>query len=109
MNKILIIAEAGVNYNGSPELAFKMVDAARAAGADIVKFQTGIPEKVISRYADKAEYQKNNTGSDESQLDMVRKLMLKLEDFIPLKRYCEESGIKFLSTPFDLSGVDKSK
>ena len=106
MNKILIIAEAGVNYNGSLELALKMVDAAKAAGADIVKFQTGIPEKVISRYADKAEYQKNNTGSDESQLDMVRKLMLRLEDFIPLKNYCEESGIKFLSTPFDLESVE---
>ena len=62
MSKVLIIAEAGVNYNGSLELAYKMVDKAKEAGADIVKFQTGVPEKVMSRYAEKAEYQKKNTG-----------------------------------------------
>lgn len=106
MNKVLIIAEAGVNYNGSQELAYKMVDEAKRAGADIVKFQTGIPEKVMSRCAEKAEYQKKATGSDESQLDMVRKLMLKFEEFVPLKQYCEDAGIKFLSTPFDLSSID---
>lgn len=107
MNKVLIIAEAGVNYNGSLELAYKMVDEAKKAGADIVKFQTGVPEKVMSKYAEKAEYQKKNTGkAEESQLDMVRKLMLKFEEFVPLKKYCELSGIKFLSTPFDLSSID---
>ncbi len=106
MSKVLIIAEAGVNYNGSLELAYKMVDKAKEAGADIVKFQTGIPEKVMSRFAEKAEYQKKTTGEGESQLDMVRKLMLKFEEFIPLKAYCEKKGIKFLSTPFDLSSVD---
>ena len=105
MKKILIIAEAGVNHNGSLELAFKMAYEAKKAGADIVKFQTGVPEKVISRYAPKADYQKKNTGSAESQLDMVRKLMLKFEDFIELKKYCEDIGIKFLSTPFDLDSI----
>ena len=105
MNKVTVIAEAGVNYNGSLELACKMVDKAKEAGADIVKFQTGIPEKVISRFAVKADYQKRNTGTDESQLDMVRKLMLKFEDFIPLKEYCNKRGIQFLSTPFDLDSI----
>lgn len=106
MDKVLIIAEAGVNYNGSLDLAYKMVDAAKKAGADIVKFQTGIPEKVMSRFAEKADYQKKTTGEHESQLEMVRKLMLKLDDFIPLKKYCEDREIKFLSTPFDLSSID---
>jgi len=106
MNKVLIIAEAGVNYNGSLELACKMVDRAKEAGADIVKFQTGIPEKVMSRFAPKAEYQKRTTGEKDNQLIMVRKLMLKFEDFIPLKAYCEKQKIKFLSTPFDLTSVD---
>lgn len=106
MGKTLIIAEAGVNYNGSLDLACRMVDAAKRAGADIVKFQTGVPEKVMSRYAPKAEYQRKNTGSGESQLDMVRKLMLKFEDFVPLKKYCEECGIGFLSTPFDISSIE---
>ena len=106
MKKVLIIAEAGVNYNGSLELAYKMVDKAKEAGADIVKFQTGVPEKVMSRFAEKAEYQKKTTGAGESQLDMVRKLMLKFEEFVPLKQYCENAGIKFLSTPFDTSSVE---
>lgn len=105
MSKVTIIAEAGVNYNGSLDIAYKMVDKAWEAGADIVKFQTGIPEKVMSRYAVKAEYQKNNTGSDESQLEMVRKLMLRFEEFIPLKEYCNKRGIQFLSTPFDLDSI----
>ncbi len=107
MDKVLVIAEAGVNYNGSLDLAYQMVDEAKKAGADIVKFQTGVPEKVMSRFAEKAEYQKKNTGKkDESQLDMVRKLMLKFDEFVPLKQYCEKTGIKFLSTPFDLSSID---
>ena len=105
MNKTLIIAEAGVNYNGSLELAYKLVDEAKKAGADIVKFQTAKPENVISRYAEKAEYQKKTTGTEESQLDMVRKLLLKFEDFIPLKKYCDEHDIIFLSTPFDIEAI----
>ena len=81
-NHAVIIAEAGVNYNGDIEIAKKMVDAAADAGADIVKFQTGIPEKVISVFAEKADYQKVNTNDpsgEESQLDMARKLMLPWE------------------------------
>ena len=80
MNKhVIIIAEAGVNHNGSLELAKKLVDEAKKAGADYVKFQTSTPEKVISVYAEQAEYHKNNTGTQESQLDMVRKIMLSYE------------------------------
>lgn len=105
MNSVLIIAEAGVNYNGSLELAYQMVDEAKKAGADIIKFQTGKAESVISRYAEKAEYQKETTGKDESQLDMIKKVLLKYEDFIPLKAYCKEVGIEFLSTPFDIGSV----
>lgn len=106
MNKVLVIAEAGVNHNGSLDLAMQMVDAAKRAGADIIKFQTAKPEALISKYAEKAAYQKENTGEDESQLDMVRKIMLRYEQFIPLKRYCEQREIKFLSTPFDLDSID---
>lgn len=107
MNKhIIIIAEAGVNHNGSLELAKKLVDEAKRAGADYVKFQTSTPEKVISVFAEQAEYQKNNTGIQESQLDMVRKIMLSLEEFRPLKEYCDKVGIKFMSTPFDLDAID---
>lgn len=106
MNKVLIIAEAGVNHNGSLELAYKMVDVAKKAGADIIKFQTSIPEKVISKYAEKAEYQKKNTDNNESQLEMAKKLTLKFDEYILLKKYCERSGIQFLSSPFDLDSID---
>lgn len=106
MSRVLIIAEVGVNHNGSLDLAIEMVHRAKEAGADIVKFQTAKAENVISRYAEKAEYQKATTGSDESQLDMVKKLMLSNEDFIAIKDYCEKCKIHFLSTPFDLSSVD---
>ncbi len=106
MDKVLIIAEAGVNHNGSLELAYKLVDEAKKAGADIVKFQTAIPELVISRFAPKAEYQKELTGEQESQLEMCKKIHLKFEEYVPLKKYCEEVGIQFLSTPFDLPSID---
>jgi N,N'-diacetyllegionaminate synthase len=103
---VKIIAEAGVNHNGSLEMAMKLVDEAKRAGADTVKFQTGKPELLVSRYAQKAEYQKESTGADESQLEMLRKINLKFEEFIPLKKHCEDVGIKFLSTPFDLASVE---
>lgn len=106
MNHILMIAEAGVNHNGDIALAHKLIDAGKQAGADIVKFQTGKPENVISRFAEKAEYQKETTGADESQLDMVRKLMLPFEAFRELKKHCDDVGIRFLSTPFDLESID---
>lgn len=105
MEKVLIIAEAGVNHNGDLGLAYKMVDAAKEAGADIIKFQTTKPELITSRFAEKAEYQKVTTGSEESQLEMLSKIMLKFEEHIPLKNYCEKLGIKFLSTPFDLESI----
>lgn len=105
-NGVLIIAEAGVNHNGSLDLAFKLVDEAKKAGADIVKFQTAIPELVISRFAPKAEYQKVQTGEQESQLEMCKKIHLKFDEYFPLKEYCEKVGIGFLSTPFDLPSID---
>lgn len=106
MKRTLIIAEAGVNHNGSLDLAKRLVDAAKESGADIVKFQTGNPTALTSRYAEKAEYQKENTGADESQLEMLKKLMLSHEEFYELKDYCDTVGIEFLSTPFDLGSID---
>lgn len=106
MNGVIIIAEAGVNHNGSYELAKKMVLAAKEAGADYIKFQTAKPELVISRYAPKAIYQQENTNKEESQLDMCKAIHLSLDSYVPLKAYCDEVGIKFLSTPFDLVSVD---
>lgn len=104
--KTLIIAEAGVNHNGNFENACKLVDAAKAAGADIVKFQTCKPEAVISRYAEKAEYQKETTGEADNQLEMVRKITLSYDNFVLLKKYCDDQNMKFLSTPFDLDSID---
>lgn len=103
---IRIIAEAGVNHNGSIELAKQMVDQARAAGVDYVKFQTFQPEALVSRFAEKAEYQKETTGSGGSQLEMLQKLALTQEDFRELKGYCDKVGVGFLSTPFDLDSID---
>lgn len=107
MNKVLIIAEAGVNHNGSVEIAKKMIDTALEAGVDIIKFQTGLPKNVISKYAPKAEYQIENTGKDDdSQLEMCNDFAMKYEDFAELKRYSDQVGIQFLSTPFDLESTD---
>lgn len=106
MKQVLIIAEAGVNHNGDINLAYKMIEKAKKAGADIIKFQTAKPELVISKYAQKADYQIETTGSDENQLEMCKKIHLKFEEYIPIKKYCEEIGIKFLSTPFDLESID---
>ena len=100
-----IIAEAGVNHNGSYELACRLVDAAKAAGADFVKFQTFRAENLASCRAEKAEYQKENVGAKASQLDMLRQLELGFEESRRLKGYCDDAGITFLSTPFDLESV----
>jgi N,N'-diacetyllegionaminate synthase len=107
MNKhIIIIAEAGVNHNGNLELARRMVYAAKEAGADYVKFQTAVPELVISDIAPKAEYQKETTGTEQSQLEMCRAIHLPLCDYAGLKALCDEVGIGFMSTPFDLVSID---
>ncbi|MEG1782871.1 MAG: N-acetylneuraminate synthase [Oscillospiraceae bacterium] len=103
---VLIIAEAGVNHNGSLELAKRMADVAKEAGADIVKYQTAVPELVISRFAPKAEYQKETTGAGESQLEMVKKIHFGFEAHRELKAYCDSIGIKYLSTPFDMDSID---
>lgn len=103
---ILIIAEAGVNHNGSLELAMEMARKAKEAGADIVKYQTAVPELVISKFAEKAEYQKQQTGAGESQLEMVRRIHFDFEGHRKLKAYCDSIGITYLSTPFDLPSID---
>ncbi len=100
-NKVLIIAEAGVNHNGSVETARAMVDAAVAAGADMIKFQSFRTEKLVTADAPLAAYQQSNTGLKGSQFDMLKKLELPEEAHILLMNYCKEKGIAFLSTPFD--------
>lgn len=104
--RVIIIAEAGVNHNGRLDLARQMVYAAKEAGADYVKFQTAVPELVISTIAPKAEYQKETTGAEESQLDMCRAIHLPLSDYEGLAALCREVGIGFMSTPFDLVSID---
>lgn len=101
-----IIAEAGVNHNGSFDLACRLADAAKAAGADCVKYQTFVAKHLVSSSARKAEYQKAATGNDESQLQMLNALALSFSAFDKLKAYCDEIGITFLSTPFDFESID---
>jgi len=103
--KVLIIAEAGVNHNGSLDIAKKLVVAAKNCGADIVKFQTANLKSLVSKKAPMADYQKKNTGKEEPQKDMLSKLLLPFEDFVLLSDYCKEVGIKFLSTPFDIESI----
>lgn len=101
-----VIAEAGVNHNGSRDTACQLIDAAVAAGADAVKFQTFIAEKLISAHAPKARYQMETTSADESQLHMVKRLELTAEIHWDLKSHCKERGILFMSTPFDEDSAD---
>ncbi len=100
-----IIAEAGVNHNGKLSIAKQMVLAAKEAGADYIKFQTFYPKALVSEYAEKADYQKKDMEDMESQLEMLERLSLSHDDFIRLKDYCQEQGIGFLSTPFDMESV----
>ena len=104
----LIIAEAGVNHNGSIDIAKLLVDKAADAGADIIKFQTFKSEKLVSKSAQQAEYQKRNIGarSDNSQLSMLKKLELSEQNHVELMAYCKEKDIKFFSTAFDLDSID---
>lgn len=104
--KIIIIAEAGVNHNASMDMARRMVVEAARAGADYVKFQTAVPELVISSIAPKAEYQKETTGEGESQLEMCKAIHLPLTAYPELAELCRKEGIGFMSTPFDLVSID---
>lgn len=107
MTKVLIIAEAGVNHNADISIAKKLIEVAKEAGADIVKFQTAVPELVMTEKAEKAVYQVDNTGvSSENQLDMAKKIHLPLEAYKELLDYSNSVGIKFLSTPFDHVSID---
>lgn len=106
MKKVFIIAEAGVNHNGKMELAYKLVDAAKEAGVDAVKFQIFKSEKLISKSTKMADYQKENLKENISQLDMVKKLELSYEDFIKINEYCKEKEIMFMATPFDNDSLD---
>ena len=104
----LIIAEAGVNHNGSIDIAKQLVDKAVEAGVDIIKFQTFKADKLVSKSAKQAEYQKKNIGtnSDDSQYNMLKKLELSEQDHQELMAYCKERGIQFFSTAFDLESID---
>lgn len=102
---VTIIAEAGVNHNGSLEMAKEMARVAKACGADIVKYQTAVPELVVSKFAEKAEYQKQTTDAAESQLEMIRKLHFSFEAHRELKEYCDSIGIQYLSAAFDIPSV----
>ena len=103
---VFIIAEAGVNHNGSIDLAYKLIDVAVESGADAVKFQTFKAENIASKNAPKAEYQKQTTDVSESQFDMLKKLELDVETHKELITYCKQKDIIFLSTPFDHESID---
>lgn len=105
MEKVLIIAEAGVNHNGSLEIAKKLALTAKESGADIVKYQTAKLESLVSKAAEMAKYQKENIGEETSQKEMLSKLLLSFSKFEELAAYCREIGIKFLSTPFDIDSI----
>ncbi len=102
---VFIIAEAGVNHNGDYETALKLVDKAIECGVDCIKFQTFKAHNLVSASAPKAEYQKRTTDADESQYEMIKKLELSYVQFKALKAYCEEKGVMFLSTAFDLESI----
>lgn len=105
MAKVLIIAEAGVNHNGDINLARQLVDKAKEAGADIIKFQTFKLDSIVSKFAEMADYQKDNMGMVESQKEMLKKITLPYEDFCELYKYCKNKDIQFLSTPFDIESI----
>ncbi|TDJ87597.1 N-acetylneuraminate synthase [Campylobacter volucris] len=106
MQKIIIIAEAGVNHNGDINIAKKLIEAASEAGADYVKFQSFVARDCVSKIAKKASYQLENTDENQSQLDMIKKLELDEKAHKELIKHCNKCGIKFLSTPFDLKSIE---
>jgi len=103
---VFIIAEAGVNHNGSLDMAYQLVDAAAQSGADAVKFQTFKAENIVTPQAPKADYQKQTTDAAESQFAMIKRLELSYDAFRQLKAYCDLQNIVFLSTPFDEESAD---
>ena len=105
INKIIIIAEAGVNHNGDIKIAKKLIEVASKAGADYVKFQTFVAKDCVSLNAKKAKYQIQNTKNNESQFDMIKKLEFSKKDHEILINHCKKYNIKFLSTPFDLESI----
>ncbi|NCP84861.1 MAG: N-acetylneuraminate synthase [Bacteroidetes bacterium] len=105
MSKVIIIAEAGVNHNGSIDIAKKLIDAAADAGVDYVKFQTFKADKLVTKSASRANYQDSNTGDKDSQYEMLKKLEISEEMHQDLIHYCESKNIKFLSTAFDLESL----
>ena len=105
-NRTLIIAEAGVNHNGDVKLAKQLIDAAVDSGADYVKFQTFSADRIVTKSADKAEYQKQSSDSSESQFEMLKRLELSVEMHLELIEHCKHKSIKFLSTGFDIQSVD---
>jgi len=106
MNRVFIIAEAGVNHNGSIELAKKLIDAAAEAGVDAVKFQSFKADKLVTKHASKADYQKDTSEQQESQYEMLKKLELDYHKHRELMEYCNSKNIMFLSSPFDIESVD---
>ena len=105
-NRTLIIAEAGVNHNGDIKIAKQLIDVAADCGADYVKFQTFSADRIVTKSADKAEYQKQSSDSSESQFEMLKRLELSVEMHLELIEHCEHRSIKFLSTGFDIQSVD---
>lgn len=106
MAKPYVIAEAGVNHNGRYDIACKLIDAAKIAGADAVKFQTFKTENILTKKTSMAEYQKKNIGNDLSQYEMIKNLEITFDQFVGLKKYAEQAGIEFLSTPDDEESLD---
>lgn len=99
MNHVFIIAEAGVNHNGKLDLALRLCDAAKRSGADAIKFQTWKTEKILTKNVSKAEYQLRNLSTDNSQFEMLKDLELPYSEFEKIKKYCDQLGLRFLSTP----------
>lgn len=109
MNKVFIIGEAGINHNGSIDIAKKLVDVAVIAGVDAIKFQSFKTENIVTRFAERAAYQMKNEDGKLTQFDMLKKLELSEEDQIILKKYCDDKGIMFMSSPFDLESIELLK